>query len=213
MDSLIYLAKLCPSLPIIWKLLWLVGWPVWLLWWMNSWGGLQMFFVSFTKGPGGFPYVFLITTLVTTLVPVDGTTLVDHSIFVPGRDQEAFDGPATFEVGLNAIPATDLFDTFTKTLCVGYDNVTLIFNFIGDRLSSCSALVAYPIIDLTGRPVESFLHLVQSPFRILIFSESLPEMVLFLLEQLRLAAHCGGPMGEGVDYTKYGWEVMVTIPL
>ena len=35
MDSLIFLAKLCPSLPIIWKLLWLVGWPVWLLcWWM-----------------------------------------------------------------------------------------------------------------------------------------------------------------------------------
>ena len=30
MDSLICLAKLCP-LPIIWKLLWLVGWPVWLL--------------------------------------------------------------------------------------------------------------------------------------------------------------------------------------
>ena len=24
---------MCPSLPIIWKLLWLVGWPVWLLWW------------------------------------------------------------------------------------------------------------------------------------------------------------------------------------
>ena len=30
MDSLIFLAKLCPSLPIIWKLLWLVGWPVYL---------------------------------------------------------------------------------------------------------------------------------------------------------------------------------------
>ena len=31
MDSLIFLAKLCPSLPITWKLLRLVGWPVWLL--------------------------------------------------------------------------------------------------------------------------------------------------------------------------------------
>ena len=30
-DSLIFLAKLCPSLPIIWKLLWLLGWPVCLL--------------------------------------------------------------------------------------------------------------------------------------------------------------------------------------
>ena len=37
MDSLLFLAKLCPSLPIIWKLLWLVGWPVWLLcWWMGE---------------------------------------------------------------------------------------------------------------------------------------------------------------------------------
>ena len=103
-------------------------------------------------------------------------------------DQEVFDGPATFEVGLNAISTTDLFDTFTKTLCVGYDNVSLI----GDRLGS---LVADPIPDLSGRPVDSFLHLVQSPFRIFAFSESFPGMVLFLLEQLRLAAHCGGPMG------------------
>ena len=28
---------------------------------MNSWGGLQVLFASSTKGPGGFPYVFLIT--------------------------------------------------------------------------------------------------------------------------------------------------------
>ena len=124
------------------------------------------------------------------MVPIDGTTLVDHRIFVIGEDQEAFDGPATFEVGLNAIPTTDLFDTFTKTLCLGYDNMTLIFNFIGDRLGSCNALVVNPIIDLTGRPIESFLHLVQSPFGIFPFGESFPEVVLFLLEHLRFAAHC-----------------------
>ena len=36
-DSFIFLAKLCPSLPIIWKLLWLMGWPVRLLcWWMGE---------------------------------------------------------------------------------------------------------------------------------------------------------------------------------
>ena len=133
------------------------------------------------------------------MVPVDGTTLVDHRVFVLGGDQEVRDGSSTFEVGLNAIPATDLFDAFTKTLCIGYDNVTLIFDFIGGRLSTCGA----PIIDLSGRPVESFLHLVQSPFGIFAFGESLPEMVLFLLEQLRLATHCGGPMGEGVGDTKF----------
>ena len=50
----------------------------------------------------------------------------------------------------------------------------------------------------------SLLHLVQSPLGIFAFSESLPEMVLFLLEQLRLAAHCEGPMGEGVDNAEFG---------
>ena len=72
-----------------------------------------------------------------------------------------FDGSATFEVCLDTIPTTDLFDTFTKTLCVGYDNVPLIFDFMVGRLGTVSA----PIIDLSGRPVESFLHLVQSPQR------------------------------------------------
>ena len=77
--------------------------------------------------------------------------------------------------------------------------MTLVFDFIGGRLGTCGA----PISNLSHRPVESFLYLVQSPFGIFAFSESLPEMVLFLLEQLRLATHCEGPMGEGVDYTKF----------
>ena len=101
---------------------------------------------------------------------------------------------------LDAIPTTDLFDTFTKTLCVGYDNVPLIFDFMVGRLGTVSA----PIIDLSGRSVESCLHLVQSPFRVFAFGESLPEVILSLLEQLRLAAHSGGPMGEGLDNTKFG---------
>ena len=103
-------------------------------------------------------------------------------------------------MGLDAISTTDLFDTFTKTLCVGYDNMPLMFDFIVGRLGTISAL----IIDLSGRPVESFLHLVQSPFWVFTFGESLPEVVLFLLEQLRIAAHSGGPMGKGLDNTKLG---------
>ena len=47
------------------------------------------------------------------LVPIYGTTVIDHSVFVLGGDQKVFDGTATFEVGLNAIPTTDLFDAFT----------------------------------------------------------------------------------------------------
>ena len=101
---------------------------------------------------------------------------------------------------LDAIPTTDLFDTFTKTLCVGYDNVPLILDFMVGRLGT----VSDPIINLSGRPVESFLHLVQSTLRIFSPGESLPEVILFLLEQLRLAAHGGGPMGEGLDNTEFG---------
>ena len=70
------------------------------------------------------------------LVPIYNTTLVDHRVFVLGGDQEVLDGTATFEVGLNAISTAELFDTFTKTLCVGYDNVALSFNFIGDSLGN-----------------------------------------------------------------------------
>ena len=208
MDSLMFLAKLCPSLPIIWKLLWLVGWPVWLLWWWMAEGAFRcslylspkvlevspMYSLSQPRLPHWYQYV---------------TTLVDHRVFVFGEDQEVLNGSATFEVGSNAIPTTDLFDAFTKTLCIGYDNVTLIFDFIGGTLGTCGA----PISSLSDRPVESFLHLVQSQLGIFAFSESLPEIVLFLLEQPRLAAHCGGPVGEGMDYTKFGWEVMVTVPL
>ena len=66
------------------------------------------------------------------MVPIDGTTLVDHRVFVLGGDQKVFDGGATLEVSLDAIPTTDLFDTFTKTLCVGNDNMTLTTRQVND---------------------------------------------------------------------------------
>ena len=85
MDSLIYLDKWCPSLPIILKLFVInrvVGLIVVML---NGWGILHVLFLSFTKGPGGFPYVLIITAKVTTLIPIDGITLVDHRAFVLGE--------------------------------------------------------------------------------------------------------------------------------
>ena len=172
-----------------------------------------MLFVSFTKGPGDFPYVFIITGEVPTFIPIDGITLGDHGVFVLRGDQEVLDGAATFEVSLDTIPTTDLFDTFTKTLCVRYNYVTLTLNFSGGSRGTVSTLVVNPINGLSGRLVEPFLHFVQSPLGILAFSESLPEMFFFLFEQLRIAAHSLGPMGEGVDNTKLGREVMVAIPL
>ena len=131
------------------------------------------------------------------MVPIDGTILVDHRVFVLGGDQKVFDGSATFEVSLDVISTTDLFDTFTKTLCVGNDNMTLTLHSLVGRLG----IVVAPIIDLSGRPVESFLHLVQSPFGVVTFGESFPEVLLFFLKQLRITAHSGGPVGEGLDDT------------
>ena len=42
--------------------------------------------------------------------------------------------------------------------------------------------VVAPIIDLSGRPVKSFLHFVQGPFGVVAFSESFPEVLFLLLE-------------------------------
>ena len=123
---------------------------------MNRWGVLQMLFISFTKGPGGFPYVLIITAKVPTLIPIDGITLVDHRVFVLGEDQEVFDGAATFEVSLDAITSTDLFDTFTKTLCVMYDNMALTLNFSSGSRGTCGTLVIRPIISLIWKAYWTF---------------------------------------------------------
>ena len=116
-------------------------------------------------------------------------------------------------MSLDPIPSTDLFDTFTKTLHVRYDYMALTLNFSGGSRGTVSTLVINPINGLTGALVKPFLHFVQSPLWILAFSESLPEMLFLLFEQLRIAAHCLGPMGEGVYNTKFGREFMVAIPL
>ena len=86
-----------------------------------------------------------------------------------------------FEVSLHPIPTTDLFDTFTKTLCVRYDYVTLTLTFSGGSRGTVGTLVVNPINSLTGRPAEPFLHFVQSPLGIFAFGESLPEVFFFLV--------------------------------
>ena len=50
-------------------------------------GILQVLFKSFSKGPGGFPYVFFITGKLATLEPIYGTTFAHHGAFVLGGDQ------------------------------------------------------------------------------------------------------------------------------
>ena len=77
-----------------------------------------MLFVSFTKGPGGFPYVFIITGEVPTLIPIDGITLGDHGVFVLRRDQEVLDGAATFEVSLVTNTYPQIFLMLSQRPCV-----------------------------------------------------------------------------------------------
>ena len=125
----------------------------------------EVLFESFSRGPGGFPYIFIITGEVTTLEPIYGPTFADHGVFVLGGDQQVPDGITTFEISQYAIPPTYLHDTFTETLCARYNNVTFGCNFIGSGLGTCGALVS-PISNLSGRLVKPFLHLVQSPFGI-----------------------------------------------
>ena len=107
-------------------------------------------------------------------------------------------------MGLNAISTTDHFDAFTKTLCVGYENVTLVLTLLVATWAVVVPWLLIPSIASLVDLFESFLYLVQSPFGIFALSENLPQVVLFLLEQLRLAANCFGPMGEGVGCTKFG---------
>ena len=107
-------------------------------------------------------------------------------------------------MGLYTIPPTDPFSAFAKTLSVWYDYVTLGFNFIGSGLGASSALAVSPIIDLTGRPNKSFLHLVQSPFGVDTIGKSFPETLHLFLQELRIATDCSGPTGEGPSGTIFG---------
>ena len=86
-DSLISLAKPCP-IPSYYLEVLLRDGMICVAAMMIYWEGIfQVLFESFSKGPSGFPYLFIITGKVTTLEPVYGPTFVDHGIFVLGGDQ------------------------------------------------------------------------------------------------------------------------------
>ena len=124
--------------------------------------------------------LFIITGKVTTLEPIHGTIFADHGVFVLGGDQQVFDGAITLEVGLYAIPPTDLFNALTETLCIRYNYMTLGFDLFGSGLGICGALAVSPTTDLTGRPVKHFPHLVQSHFGVFTLGQCLPEKLHFL---------------------------------
>ena len=94
-----------------------------------------MLFESFSKGPGGFPYVFIITGKITKLEPM---------VLLPLK-----------WVCIPYLPQT-FFNAVAETMDVWYDYVTLGFNFIGSGLGTCGTLSVSPITDITGGPGTSF---------------------------------------------------------
>ena len=178
-----FLAKPCPSLPIIWKLFWLIGWPVLLLWWCIG-GSLAL--ESFSKGPIGFPHVFIRTLhwnqyMAPLLLTIGSLSLGETRRFL------------IMLLPLKWVWITYLLQIFlmlfAETLDIWYYYVTLGFDFIGNRLGTSGALAVSPIIDLTRRPVKSSLYLAQSPFQVFTLGKCLPDMVHFLLEKLRIATY------------------------
>ena len=126
----------------------------------GPWGALCIFHQRSWR----FPLCFIITGEVPTLIPVGGITLRDHRVFVLRGDREVFDGVATFEVSLDTITSTDLFDTVTKTLCVRYDYMTLTLNFSGGSRGTVSTLVINPINGLTGEMLSLSRYIKESIF-------------------------------------------------
>ena len=77
------------------------------------------------------------------------------------------------------------------------------FNFIGDGLSTSSALVINIITFLTGRLGKPPFHPVYGPFGVLKVNECFPEMIHFFLEKLRFITDCFSPVSECVNYTAF----------
>ena len=88
-----------------------------------------------------------------------------------------------------------IFLILSETFCVRYNNMTLGFNFIGDGLGTCSALVVSPISNLLGGPIKPFLHLVQSPFWVFTLGECLPEVCPSLCGEVQDSYTLFGPYG------------------
>ena len=193
-NALMVLAKPCPSLPIMRKLSWLVGWPVLLLWWCT---GQESFRCSLNLSAKVLEVSPMYSSLqvrsphwnqymAQLLLTMGSLSLRETS--------RLFDSAINVEVGLYTMSPTDLFNVFAETLGVGYYYMTLGFNFIGNGLGTCGALAISLIINLTGWPAKPFLHLFQSPFRVFTMGKCFAEMLHFLLEKIRIVTNSFGPM-------------------
>ena len=152
MDSLIFLSKPCPSLLIIWKLFWYVGWPVWLLW---SWMGEASFRCSLNLSPK-----FLEVSPMYSLAQVRSLHWNQYMAqILLTKGFLSYGEASRFLMVLLSLKwvcmpyLPQIFLILSETLCVRYNNMSLCFNFIVSGLGTCGALVVNHISNHPGGPV------------------------------------------------------------
>ena len=107
-------------------------------------------------------------------------------------------------MSLDTIPTTDLFDAFTKTLCVGYDYVGFTLDFSGGSRVLLAPWLLTPsmasledllsLFSTLSKAHRGYLHLVRAFLRCSFSCLSNSGLLLTVF----------GPMGEGVGNTKLG---------
>ena len=152
------------------------------------WGGiLQVLLESLTKGPCGFSYVFIITGKVTTLEPVYGPTLVAMGSLSLGQ---------TSRFLMVLLPLKWICIPYLPQILLMLLQRSCMYGMTMGPLVLTSLLVGWvPVVpwllalSLTSLVdlVSLFLHLVQSQFGIVTIGESFPEMLHFILQELRIA--------------------------
>ena len=93
---------------------------------INGERGSEIFIKSFTKGSFRFKYVVLITFYSVTLIPVNHSTFLGDGVSVLEGNQEDLDDIASFEVSVYSQFVTDIFETFTSPIGVGYCHVDVV---------------------------------------------------------------------------------------
>ena len=110
---------------------------------MYGGGIFQVLFESFSKGPGGFPYVFIITGEVTTLEPVYGLTFADHgSLSLEETSRFLMVLLPLKWVCMPYLPQICLI--LSQRPCCKVYQCDPSFNFIGSDLGICSAMICWP---------------------------------------------------------------------
>ena len=99
-----------------------------------------MLLESFSKGPGGLSYIFLMACKLPTLEPVNGLTFLLHWVLVLGRHQRYFNSLVVSDMGLYAILTADFLYAFLEALGVRYHNVPFGLGFTGGGLSASGVL-------------------------------------------------------------------------